>query len=227
MNRGKIPTVRIAANIILCCSLCSCYFFRNRVPTSTDVNNPAQVVGQSLGEKAGIVDTASLGNIHGTLSVHPPAGIRPDPDVFVRRLLLQYRAQGSTVAREIGRVEEYRLLLGGASQDFSTDPQLSFDATSLLSKLKVAEEICRGLVDPNPDQHPGWATILPDTPANADGNIRFLAQRILGKPSSSISTDLVDGLINIMNVGSNGGYSYSDYVPVCAALLIDAEALLL
>lgn len=204
-----------------------CYFFRKRKPGQA---GPATsgVIGAPIGQKAGGVDSTLLASVHAITTDQPPAAVRPDPDVMVRRLLLQYREEGSVVAREIGRVEQYRLLLGGASEDFATKPQESYDATSLLAKLKVAEEVCRGLVAPNSTEHPGWETILPASVDDTSSNIVFLVQRIIGIPTSQISDETVSDLGQILDTArENGRYTENSYIPVCAALVIDANALLL
>lgn len=191
------------------------------------------VAGLPLGDKAGDVDEAALAEVYGVVSDHAPAAIRPDPDLFVRRLLRQYRAEGATVARQIGMVEQFRLLLGGATEDFSKPAQNSYDATSLLAVFKVAEDVCRGLVAPHVNDHPGWETILPYGVDEERANIAWLAQRFIGKPSSQIESSIVDELLNIMDVERpylNPRWTssqYAKYIPACAALALDAEALYL
>lgn len=228
MNKQLSVQVRVMLIIlIISLSTSSCYFFRKKAPgTAYELNG---VVGESLGSLASGPDAAALEGLYALTTTHAPAGIRPDPDMVVRNLLLEYRDQGSLVAREIGRVESYRLLLGGASQDFTITPQTTYDATSLLAKLKVAEEICRGLVAPSESSHPGWDSILPAEPESSSENILFLSQRLLGIPSSSISSDIISSLEGILAtaVEEDGSYSFESYVPVCATLVIDAGSLLL
>lgn len=203
-----------------------CYFFRKR--DIVDSGESSGVVGESLGPRAGGPNEAGLFELHSILTDHPPAGIRPDPDLLVRQLLLQYREEGKIVAREINRVEGYRLLLGGASHDFTISPQEGYDATSLLAKIKVAHEICEGLVAPSASRHPGWETILPASSGQVESNVRFLVQRIVGLPSNRIPSSMVESLIRIMNHSTTGSnYEWSSYIPVCATLLVDAGALLL
>lgn len=193
------------------------------------------IIGQSIGNKAGGLDEAALAAVHAVQTPHAPAAIRPDPDLFVRRLLRQYRPEGAVVARQIGQVEQYRLLLGGATEDFSKAPQESYDATSLLAVFKVAEEVCRGLVAPNAREHGDWATILPFPSADESANVSWLAQRFIGKPSSQIDASVVTDLIAIMRteeaaIATNwwaSGQPYAKYVPVCATLALDAEAMYL
>ena len=210
----------------LIAALSSCYFFRKRTPGTTA--STSGVVGESLGAKAGNADELALAALRDITTTHPPASLRPDPDVVVRNLLLEYRDQGSTVAREIGRVEQFRLLLGGASQDFTIVPQQTYDATSLLAKLKVAEEVCEGLVAPDEWNHPGWDSILPNDPTDSYGNILYLAQRLQGKPYSDISTDTIDSLEQILDTALvDGSLENASYIPVCATLIIDANFLLL
>lgn len=206
--------------------LSSCYFFRKS--GSQDEVSSAALVGESLGLKAGGLDEAALELVYDVSTSYPAAAIRPDPDTVVRNLLLEYREAGSVVAREIGRVERFRLLLGGASQDFTIVPQETYDATSLLAKLKVAEEVCASLVAPNEDQHPGWETILPDIAENTTSNVKFLAQRLTGLPYSEIYQEDLDSLETILAtaVDEDGLYSLESYIPVCATLMIDARFLL-
>ncbi len=205
-----------------------CYFFRKR-KTGSHANNSdiPSILSKPLGSRAGGVNEQALAALHAIDTTHAPASVRPDPDVFVRRLLLQYRPSGATLAREIGRVEQYRLLLGGASEDFVTKPSLTYDATSLLANLKVAEELCQGLVAPDAIKHPGWDSILPKSVADSDGNIRFLAQRLIGIPSSEIADATVVKLRGILDTAKVGGsYTAASYVPVCTTLVVDAQALL-
>lgn len=212
--------------VLICSIMSSCYFFRKRQPGAA--SKSAGVVGASLGTRAGGEDADALALVHSTDASQPPAPIRPDPDLIVRNLLLQYREQGELVAREIGRVEQYRLLLGGASQNFSITPQKTYDATSLLAKLKVAEEICESLVSPSESRHPGWQTILPASANDADTNIRFLVQRLVGLPTNRISETMVQSLYTILETSLDDGViAYQSYVPVCATLVVDAGSLLL
>lgn len=193
------------------------------------------IIGQSIGNRAGGVDEAALAAVHAVGTPHAPAAIRPDPDLFVRRLLRQYRPEGAIVARQIGQVEQYRLLLGGATEDFAKAPQESYDATSLLAVFKVAEEVCRGLVAPNPREHGDWQTIMPLPAAQERANVVWLAQRFIGKPSNQIDAAVIDSLIAIMRaeeaaVATNWwamGQPYAKYIAVCATLALDAEAMYL
>src|SRR5690606_25316372 len=114
------------------------------------------LIGDSIGTKAGGLDAAALAAVHDVTSAYPPAAIRPDPDTFIRLMLNQYRAPSATTARQVALVEAYRPLLGGASTDFLKPPSLGYDATSLLSHIKVAEIICEGLINPNGTTHEGW-----------------------------------------------------------------------
>ncbi len=221
--------VRISLSILALQSLFGCYVFRKKsVNEGVKSGSSGEVLGSSLGEKAGSINETALQAVYAVTTTHAPAGVRPDPDTFVRELLLQYREQGAVVAREIGRVEAYRMLLGGASNNFAIVPQETYDATSLLAELKVAEEICQGLVDPDSNQHAGWESILPVDPKDTNSNIRFLAQRLIGAPSATISEDAITKLQAILKTALvNGQVTSASYVPVCATLLIDAEALLL
>lgn len=180
------------------------------------------------GGTAGGPDAAALTDLYAVATTRAPAAIRPDPDLFVRRLIRQYRPEGPLVAREIGRVEEYRMLLGGASETFSAPPQESYDATSLLAMQKVTEETCKALVAPTDWQHPGWRSILPKALSDVKGNLRFLAQRLLGLPSARVPSVVIDDLATITNAArEDGTLTHASYVPACVALSTDAEALLL
>lgn len=191
------------------------------------------VLGQPLGAKAGTLDDAAVAVVYAVKSIYPPAALRPDPDQVVRRLLKQYRSDGATIAYQIGLVEQYRLLLGGATTDFAKMPQETYDATSLLAVYKVSQEVCRGLVAPNQFEHRGWNSILPYPPENEHDNILWLAQRIIGRPSTEITDAKINALSAIMaseqaSIATNwwaSGQPYSKYIPVCATLSMDAEAL--
>ena len=222
--------------LVFLCFTQACYFVdyfeagKQESETDAATDPSGSVIGRTLGDKAGAKDDSALDAVYAAVSGIPPASIRPDPDMYARRLLLQYRQEGSTVAREIGSIEGFRLLLGGASQDFQKTPQKEFDATSLLASLSVAERICEGLVAPSERQYPGWESILPAAPSDWETNIRFLAQRFIGKPSSKIDESVISSLKVILdsNLGENtSNYTFGSYIPVCATLALDAEALLL
>jgi hypothetical protein len=179
------------------------------------------------GGRAGGLDKELLAAVHEKTTTKAPAFIRPDPDTYIRTLLRQYRDEGPVIAQEIGRVEDYRPLLGGANEDFSKAPQLTYDATSLLAVQKVAEEVCTALVAPNAN-HKGWNTILPEPATNVDANLKFLAQRFIGLPSSRIADSTITALREILELSKvNGTVTLASYVSVCVALSVDAEALLL
>lgn len=219
--------------------LTSCYvfeFFRRKKGQRDGDTNDLQsgtVVGQPLGASAGVMDEALLAAVHAIPATHPPAAIRPDPDLFVRRLLRQYRPEGAVIARLIGETEDYRLLLGGASPDFAKTPQEEYDATSLLAVFKVAEEVCHALVAP-PSQYGSWQTILPYSPELVTENLSWLAQRFIGLPSAQIDPAVVPALVEIIKeearastVTRVSSHPYAMYVPACATLALDAEALYL
>lgn len=213
--------------------LSGCYFvdyFTDNNTEEVDQTPTARgvVLGKSLGDRALGVDDSGLADVYAVTSGRSPALIRPDPDLFARKLLLQYREEGSTVARMIGGIEDYRELLGGASEDFSKAPQREYDATSLLATMKVSETVCEGLVNPNATDHPGWNTILPAGPEDSTTNLKFLAQRFIGRHSNNISQDILDSVKNILDSAASGAtYTLEHYVSVCTVLSIDAEALLL
>jgi hypothetical protein len=185
-----------------------------------------RLIGDSLGEKALGENPELLAELHDETTEVAPAALRADPDVYVRQLLREYRPEGETMAREIGRVEKYRLLLGGASDDFKTSPAKSFDATSLLASQKVAEEICISLVAPTSEQR-GWTTILPHPPSDVKKNLVFLAQRFLGLPEEQIPATVLTELRELVDEDkSSSNYRVEDYVSACVALAMDADALL-
>jgi hypothetical protein len=229
LNSARLRKVIFALVMINLVVLSSgCFFFRKKSTGESASQSDNPVLGDSLGNKARRADLESLEEIYALDVAQAPAAIRPDPDTYIRRLLLQYREEGSTVAREIGRVEAYRPLIGGASDDFKTLPQDRFDATSLLASLKVAEELCRALVDPSAENQPGWSTILPYRANKVIKNIEYLAQRFTGVRSDKIPTSKLDQLRAIFNLSVNGGSaSNANYVPVCTVLAVDAEGLLL
>ena len=210
-------------------SLFSCSLFESKKSNAgKKAGAGSGVLGASLGDSAYGEDSALLEGVYAVNTPHAPAAVRPDPDLMVRNLLLQYREPGSTVAREIGRVEAFRMLLGGANVTFTVTPQESYDSTSILAGLKVAGEICRSLVDPSADEHPGWATILPTAPSNIDANLAFLAQRLLGVPSSRIDATAIASLKTIVQSATDEGVITAEsYIPACTSLILDAEGLLL
>lgn len=226
----------IACLSILSSSLLSgCYiynFFKDESDVSSSSESSAVlsgvVLGRSLGARTTGLDEAALAEVHATGTIHPPAPIRPDPDTFIRLMLRNYRTEGMTLARQIGSIEDYRDLLGGANEDFSKDASKEYDATSLLATMKVAERVCEGLVSPNAWEHEGWSTILPADPSDWETNISFLAQRFIGLPSSRIDSSVITELRAILDgFDEDGTYTLESYVPVCTALALDAEALYL
>ncbi len=218
----------LALTLILSFLTSSCYVFRKKTTSGgSKKTNVSAVLGASLGPRANGLNESALELVYNVKTNHAPAGVRPDPDMFVRQLLLQYREQGSVVAREIGRVEAFRMLLGGANENFTIVPQETYDATSLLAEFKVAEELCRSLVAPDPGLHPGWASILPAPAEDGDSNVRFLAQRLIGLPSGTLDEATLASLKAILGAAQTGRAQFADYIPVCTALIIDAEALLL
>jgi len=209
------------------------YFKRTNPTTSATTTFNTTVVGTSLGTEAGGPNEAALAQVYLVTTSHAPAAVRPDPDLFVRRLLRQYRPESSTVARQIGKVEKFRLLLGGAPQNFATNPATTYDATSLLAVSKVADEVCRALVAPNSSEHPGWSSILPFAADQEQNNIAWLAQRLLGRPTAKIDPSLYPQLQAIMVaeepvVAKNwwaANNAYAKYIVVCAALTLTADSL--
>lgn len=210
------------------------------------------VLGAPLPQAAGSVDSSALDALYAITTTNPPAPIRPDPDLYVRLMLKQYQPVSAPMARLIGRLEAYRPLLGGASLDFQKPPQETYDATSLLAQIQVSEAACEALIDPNPQDYQGWTSILPGDPSQVDSNIRILAQRFIGLPTARIPDTVLTSLRALFDqnradqAGTDGGASSgagrsvgtvgpvspvgtaiqrSDYVPVCVALSLDAEAL--
>lgn len=178
--------------------------------------------------KAGEQNETSLSLVHGETLQTPPAAVRPDPDLYARRLLKQFRSDGNTLARQLGQLEQYRLMLGGASEDFRTVPQDTYDSTSLLTLQKVAREICISLIDPSSSQHPGWNSVLPHPLSDVENNMKFLMQKMLGLPESELSAVALGEVVEIVRAfPENGSVTRSSYVYGCTALALDAEALLL
>lgn len=205
---------------------CSLFDFFSKKKSTSSAGALSGAMGQPPGGRAGTQDDAALAALYEVNSEHAPAPIRPDPDNYVRQLLRQYHPEGITIAQQIARVEAYRTLLGGASEDFSVPPQLTYDATSLLASIKVAEEICTSLVAPNANDHRDWASILPYDPSETTENIRYLAQRFIGIPSADISESILTALLASLEL-ENGSVTYESYIPVCMTLAVDVEALLL
>lgn len=213
-------------------TLQSCYFVdffrRSRDAGESGEGNSSDVLGDDLGAKAGGRNDAALASVYAVATTKAPAAVRPDPDLLARRLLRQFRSEGTTLARSIGEVENYRQLLGGASIDFATAPATGYDATSVLAAMKVAEEICRALVAPSDWEHPGWQTILPAAVTDVRTNLVFLAQRITGVSSNDLSSAKIDQLETIFdNANTDGQVTADDYVSPCTAVVLDAQAMLM
>lgn len=178
--------------------------------------------------KAGGENASSLASVHSSTMQSSPAALRPDPDLYARRLLKQFRKDGNTLARQLGRIEQYRLMLGGASEDFRTVPQETYDATSLLALQKVAQQVCVGLITPDPWEHPGWTSILVQPPSSVESNVKFLMTQMLGLPESALNASALSELSLMVNdFAENGVVTAKSYLPACTALALDAEALLL
>lgn len=178
--------------------------------------------------QAGSLDEVGLARVHAEAMASSPAAIRPDPDLYARRLLKQFRPDGNTLARQLGVVEQYRLMLGGASDDFRTVPQESYDSTSLLTLQKVAQEICLSLVNPDPSNHPGWQSVLPEPVTLVEANVRWLMAKMHGVPSTSLDASAVSELVAMVTAdATTRGIQKESYVNACTAMAMDAEALLL
>ncbi len=202
------------------------FFFRERSSGGGGAESGSGVLGDDLGAKAGERNQAALDQIYAVPVVTPPAAVRPDPDLYVRRLLRQFRDEGGTLARVSGDVENYRQLLGGASLDFATATSASYDATSVLALMKVAEEACVALVAPIRWKHPGWSTILPKGVADRRGNLEFLYQRLTGVRVSQIPAQALQRL-ELMTIPVDGSLKEESYVAPCAAIIVDAQSMLL
>ena len=230
--------LRVMLAVVL---LPGCYFVEYFEDTKATASDPTQtlardtVLGQFLGQPAGTVNEAALDTVHAVTTTVPPANIRPDPDLYARRLLLQHRPEGTVVARLIGSIEAFRPLVGGASIDFQKSPQKIFDATSLLATFSVSQVVCEGLVAPVPWTHGDWTSALPAAPSDWNANIRWLIQTVTGRHVNRITEDMVTQLRAIMDAEHNaraaqedavvaGQYDHASYVPVCSVLTIDPEA---
>ena len=201
---------------------------RGENENTAEDDDDADVLGESLGAKAGTRNQGALDSVWATNASHFPAAVRPDPDLLVRRILRQFKPEGTTLARVIGNVENYRPLLGGAPIDFITFPSEGYDATSLLANLKVAEDICTALVAPSSSLHAGWSTILPYPASSKRENIAWMLQRFTGTSSSSIASSSIDSLVTILDHGNTDSeLAYADYVAPCTTVMIDAQSLFL
>lgn len=213
----------ILYSINICVFLLGCRFKTAFQETTEDSTIGAIPFSKASGENA-----SGLAKVHAESFASAPAAVRPDPDLYARRLLKQFKSDGNTLARQLGLVEQYRLMLGGATDDFRTVPQESYDATSLLTLQTVAEEICTALVTPNSWSQPGWQTVLTEPPANVEANIRALMSKMLGLPNGGLSSTAVSELVEMVQLeAKNGVIENKNYVTACTAMAMDAEALLL
>ena len=215
-------------------SLSSCYmvdYFRQRRGENERAmidDEDGEVLGESLGSKAGARNQAALDSVWATAASHAPAAVRPDPDLMARRLLRQFKPDGTTLARVTGDVENYRLLLGGAPADFITFPADGYDATSLLANITVAEEVCTALVAPFSWRHSGWTTILPYSLDRKSDNVAWLLQRFTGVATSELSQTDITNLVTILDRSNTDGVlANEDYVAPCMTVMIDAQSLFL
>lgn len=210
---------------LIATGLQSCYFFKPKKVSQASPSGSIQ--GPAIAKASTGPDEAALASLALVTHEVAPAPVRPNPDAFARQLLLMFRSEGTGIAKQIGRVENYRMLLGGASDDFTTEVQATYDATSLLANLKVVEEVCTGLVDPSRNIHGDWQTILPADTSDVDTNIRFLYTRLMGVPSSAVPAADISDLTGILNQAatSAGNYDHEHYVSVCSAILLNAQML--
>ena len=156
------------------------------------------------------------------------SSVRPDPDTYIINLLSQFRTQDFTFARVIGRLDEYRSLLGGANEDFTVIPTTTYDATSLLAHMNVAQEVCYGLVYPNEWYHGEWETLLPNPVDSTSDNITFMLKSFVGLRDEDIDADDLSLLNEIFSLSQGSDeISFEHYVPVCTAILLDVNYLLI
>jgi hypothetical protein len=221
------------AFVLLTFGLPSCYFVdhfrrvRGEGEAANLDNEEGDVLGQSLGPKAGARNQSALDSVWAVSTTHAPAAVRPDPDMMARRILKQFKPEGTTLARVTGDVENYRQLLGGAPADFITFPADGYDATSVLANIKVAEELCTALIAPSSWRHQGWTTILPYDVGNKRTNLTWLLQRFTGIYSTNLSSSSVDRLVTLFDQNNTDGVvTTDDYVAPCMAVMIDAQSLL-
>jgi hypothetical protein len=207
----------------------SCYFFReDSVDSGAEKVTPSGVIGGPIAS-AGGADSADLAQIYSIRGAGRQASsVRPDPDTYIVNLLSQFREQDFTFARVIGRLDAYRSLLGGANEDFTTIPTKTFDATSLLAHMNVAEEVCYAMVYPNEWYHGEWETLLPQPAANASENITYMLKSFVGLRDSDIEAEDISLLSEIFSLAqASDDLSLEHYVPVCTAILLDINFLLL
>ncbi len=221
--------------LILSSLLHGCYFYEFFAKKPDDdasfTDDVQDVLGISLGPKAGSLklDQDALNQVYNVTTSIPPAAIRPDPDLFPRLMLRQFRTEGTTLARSIGRIEKLKQLHGGATTDFATAPSETYDATSVLAQFKIAEQLCQALVSPLPWQEIGWSTILPNPAGQVRENLRYLAQRFTGLPLSQISDTQLIALEQIYQSNSqtiNIQTGFENYIAPCTALAVDAHSML-
>lgn len=232
-RHSLICIFRFISLLLVSLTLSGCYvvnFFNLKGRGGATQDSDTEVLGDDLGEKAGGRDDEALASVYSVSAVNYPAAVRPDPDLLARRLLRQFRPEGTTLARVIGEVENFRGLLGGASADFATAPASGYDATSVLTVMKVAEDVCLALVAPNSWQHPGWQTILPSPASDVATNLQFLLQRFTGVASDAIPSTKIDRLKALydQSVATEADNSALDhYVAPCTAVVLDAQAMLM
>ena len=207
----------------------SCYFFReDSVDSGEEKIAPSGVIGGPIAT-AGGSDSGDLAQIYSIRGEGRLASsVRPDPDTYIVNLLSQFREKDFTFARVIGRLDAYRSLLGGANEDFTVIPTKTYDATSLLAHMNVAEEVCYAMVYPNEWYHGDWETLLPNPAVNSSENISYMIKSFAGVREVDIEAEDISILSEILSLAqASDELTYEHYVPVCTAILLDVNYLLL
>ncbi len=207
----------------------SCYFFReDSVDSGEDKVAPSGVIGGPIATASGS-DSNDLAEIYAIRGEGRLASsVRPDPDTYIVNLLAQFRDRDFTFARVIGRLDAYRSLLGGANEDFTVIPTKTYDATSLLAHMNVAEEVCYGMVYPNEWYHGDWETLLPYPAVSSTENINYMIKSFAGLREADIEAEDISLLSEILSAAqASDDLTYEHYVPVCTAILLDVNYLLL
>ncbi len=168
-----------------------------------------------LGDKALGAQDFYLQQIRNTPAALAPALIRPDPDLVMKNLLKSMTPSNLKLAKQLGIVEKYRLLLGGAPEDLSTLPQSNYDSTSLITIQALSSIVCTYILNNNSFT---WSA------KDSNTGVSYLAQRITGLSSNSDefqqNLSAWKGLVTTTK-------SYSDYSSLCTTLMMDPYTLYL
>jgi hypothetical protein len=193
----------------------------NNCSKSVKTQNEKTVTSQQkskdvLGDKALGAQDFYLQQIRSTSASLAPALIRPDPDLVMKNLLKSMTPNNLKLSKQLGVVEKYRLLLGGAPEDLSTSPQFNYDSTSLITIQSLSSTVCSYILS---NSSFTWSA------KDSQIGVSYLAQRITGL--SSNSGEFQENISSWQALVPTTPNSYSEYSNLCMTLMMDPYTLYL